>query len=598
MSKLSYLKDLLHIFYLIISALFISKFRRAKTTIWSERKLNHLLKKRFNIHVYIHSVKLNFHGEVRIKRATFFFKNSRLSFYRSDFTLGQIAYLLFIPNKGAAINNFKKLIAKALAYSFSSSSQNDIFTTLSFDNITTTFKQLKTAKKKVSAKVWQQKLFIEKMVFKNEMMQLACSSAKFCPGNFSITFSYVSCFLAKNPSITISNSFLGKFLINRNLRVCELTIDLNDFTTPSSTSVCTAKFTAKNLITRDALNKDFRIDAFGFAATLDSERNHLECNIYIMNYSKWTFHLDIQYYSSGLITMDFKGDKFVIYDFIEVIDDLVFKAYYKKMFSDISVGFNGKFVFDFNNINQVLFDFSFDGKFNRIVIPEICKIQNDFGYILDLPDGKKKHSFLSKSSKNFTPIESVPQILRDVVILSEDKSFFEHRGINRNAIGKAILYNLFKRAVKKGGSTITMQVVKNIFLTNDRKLSRKVDELIVANYIENDLLISKMRILEIYMNIIPFAPNVFGIKEGAAFYFDKDVNTLTLVECIVLSYIIPRPLYFMSALLENSSQLRTNLRSHIIITANILKRNSHYQIDVAELISKPIKIKKINLNLL
>ena len=95
----------------------------------------------------------------------------------------------------------------------------------------------------------------------------------------------------------------------------------------------------------------------------------------------------------------------------------------------------------------------------------------------------------------------------------------------------------------RGASTLSMQLVKNVFLNPDKTIARKLEEILIVWLIENNRLTSKSRMFEVYMNIIEWGPDVYGITEAARFYFAKDPAALTLSECIFLAYIIPYPKY-------------------------------------------------------
>ena len=100
-------------------------------------------------------------------------------------------------------------------------------------------------------------------------------------------------------------------------------------------------------------------------------------------------------------------------------------------------------------------------------------------------------------------------------------------------------------------------------LTSERTLYRKAEELVLAVLAENLYHVPKDDILEIYINMIELAPNVYGMKDGAVFYFGKECSELNAFELLTLTYAIPRPRFFLEALEQKSEQLGTNLYSHI-----------------------------------
>lgn len=133
-----------------------------------------------------------------------------------------------------------------------------------------------------------------------------------------------------------------------------------------------------------------------------------------------------------------------------------------------------------------------------------------------------------------------------------------------DTMGNAIVSNIAKKTFSRGASTITMQLTRNLFLDSDKNVARKIEEIIISLIIENHFMISKIRILEIYINIIEFGPGVYGIDQASNYYFNKSPKQLTLTEAIVLSYMVPRPKHFHEALLIKTPQLLKNLPEYFI----------------------------------
>jgi len=104
-----------------------------------------------------------------------------------------------------------------------------------------------------------------------------------------------------------------------------------------------------------------------------------------------------------------------------------------------------------------------------------------------------------------------------------------------------MILNIKERRFARGGSTITMQLVKNVFLNRNKTIARKMEEILLVWLIENQQLCSKERMFEVYLNIIELGPHIYGANEAAHFYFNKDASKLTLPESIFIASIIPRP---------------------------------------------------------
>jgi membrane peptidoglycan carboxypeptidase len=130
-------------------------------------------------------------------------------------------------------------------------------------------------------------------------------------------------------------------------------------------------------------------------------------------------------------------------------------------------------------------------------------------------------------------------------VAAEDGGFYHHRGFDLEGFNYALIRNLKDKKLGRGGSTITMQLVKNVYLNRNKTLSRKGEEALIVWLIESQRLLEKERILEIYLNIIEWGPDIYGVTEAAEFYFEKDPADITLNEAIFLTSIIPRPKQFM-----------------------------------------------------
>jgi len=149
------------------------------------------------------------------------------------------------------------------------------------------------------------------------------------------------------------------------------------------------------------------------------------------------------------------------------------------------------------------------------------------------------------SNPNFTPLAFISPFLAKCVLTTEDPSFFYHRGFVTEAFRQSIVKNIRTGKFKRGASTISMQLVKNVFLTREKTMARKLEEILLVYILENNYIVPKERMLEVYFNIIEWGPNVYGIGEAAQFYFKKHPSQLTLSECLYLATIIPRPKGFM-----------------------------------------------------
>lgn len=138
-----------------------------------------------------------------------------------------------------------------------------------------------------------------------------------------------------------------------------------------------------------------------------------------------------------------------------------------------------------------------------------------------------------KSKANYTKISELPQMYLDAVISVEDHRFYKHSGIDVIAIGRALINDIKAMDFVEGGSTITQQIAKNEYFTQEKRITRKIAEVFMAFEIEKKY--SKNEILELYINTIYFGNGYYNIKDACKGYFGKSPNEMTAGECIMLA---------------------------------------------------------------
>lgn len=144
-----------------------------------------------------------------------------------------------------------------------------------------------------------------------------------------------------------------------------------------------------------------------------------------------------------------------------------------------------------------------------------------------------------RSQKSYTKISNIPDIYKDAVIAVEDHRYYDHKGIDIIAIGRALLNDIRARELIEGGSTITQQLAKNMYFTQDKTLTRKIAEVFMAKKIESNY--NKEEILELYVNYIYYGSGYYDIKSASLGYFDKEPQDLTEGESIMLAGIPNAP---------------------------------------------------------
>jgi len=145
----------------------------------------------------------------------------------------------------------------------------------------------------------------------------------------------------------------------------------------------------------------------------------------------------------------------------------------------------------------------------------------------------------SRRIQSWVPISRMSRHIVHAVLSSEDQKFFGHQGVDWDAIEKSVQEDRKDRRFTRGGSTITQQLAKNLYFTTHKSLVRKLRELIVARWLEEDL--SKRRILELYLNVIEWGDGVYGAEAAAERYYGKPASALDADEAAGLAAMIPNP---------------------------------------------------------
>ena len=166
------------------------------------------------------------------------------------------------------------------------------------------------------------------------------------------------------------------------------------------------------------------------------------------------------------------------------------------------------------------------------------------------------------------PIQNISAYSMYAVMAGEDQKFLDHYGFDFDAIKNALETNIKNKSVSRGGSTITQQTAKNLFLWPDRSLWRKAIESYITILME--LLRSKERILETYLNIVEFGDGIYGIEQAAHYYFDTSADKLTRQQAALLAAILPNPRYYQNHL---RNYWLTSRKNTISSSINRLKRD-------------------------
>lgn len=158
--------------------------------------------------------------------------------------------------------------------------------------------------------------------------------------------------------------------------------------------------------------------------------------------------------------------------------------------------------------------------------------------LMELRDREYQKKY-GRRQQIWVPYGAVSEHIKKAILVSEDAAFFSHKGVDLNELKAALRKDLETLSFSRGGSTITMQLAKNLYLNPSKNPLRKVKEIIIAQQIENAL--SKRRIFEIYLNIVEMGHNIYGVEAAAHHYFGKSAAAVDIVEAATLAALLPSP---------------------------------------------------------
>lgn len=185
---------------------------------------------------------------------------------------------------------------------------------------------------------------------------------------------------------------------------------------------------------------------------------------------------------------------------------------------------------------------------------------------------------IGPQNPSFTPLSDISPNLQYAVMTAEDPSFYNNNGFVEESFRKSLATNFKEKKFKRGGSTISMQLVKNAFLSREKTIARKAEEMLIVWMIQNGHIMTKDRMLEVYFNIIEWGRDVYGIGEASRYYFNKTPSELTIGESIYLASIVPHPKTGLYSFLPDGS-LRPGLVGYFNLIGNLMAGHGRAQQD-------------------
>ena len=263
---------------------------------------------------------------------------------------------------------------------------------------------------------------------------------------------------------------------------------------------------------------------------------------------------------------------------------------------------------DLARVDSLKFDSSLRGKNFKLTSfgeEDLSKLNTAFRHTVYNDRGDSVRTFaVGPVNPDFVPYNQVSPYLIHAITTAEDPRFFTHKGFMEKAFVKSAIQNIKERRFARGGSTISMQLVKNVFLTRQKTVARKVEEALIVWLLENTRLASKQRMFEVYLNIIEWGPSkyrwpsgkrgVYGVKDAALFYYGKRADELNLAESLYLASIIPKPKYARASFdaygdLRRSTRYFFRLIADIMATRGLITSNDRENLPYALRLNGPAR---------
>lgn len=228
--------------------------------------------------------------------------------------------------------------------------------------------------------------------------------------------------------------------------------------------------------------------------------------------------------------------------------------------------------FDTRTIEKLVLDYKIDDQCRIVEVPRDLsreRFTGEFTYRTYHPDGTIGETTTGPGTPEWTNLDDISPFMVAAVLTTEDGAFYKHNGFNHAAIRSSVQANLKARRFVRGASTITMQLAKNLFLARDKALSRKIEEVVLTDYLEQ--IFRKDEMMELYLNVVEFGPDVYGITQAAEHYFGRKPEELNLPECFFLASLLPSPIRY-GRLREKGEVSETWMR-HLTALMQIAARN-------------------------
>jgi hypothetical protein len=222
-----------------------------------------------------------------------------------------------------------------------------------------------------------------------------------------------------------------------------------------------------------------------------------------------------------------------------------------------------RFQTDSRDLDKTLLNVDITDRCDFVAVPiiaDLSRFAKPFLHSVTEPDGTTFEMETGPGTDNWTPLEAMSPYFVHAVLVHEDPGFFTHHGFSQINIRNALVRDLRERRYAVGASTISMQLVKNVFLHREKTLARKIQEVLLTWWTER--VMEKRDIIELYLNVIEYGPSIYGIRSAAKHYWNRLPSELSPAEAVFLATILPNPKHFHTYYERNalSTSWASNMR--------------------------------------
>jgi monofunctional glycosyltransferase len=175
-------------------------------------------------------------------------------------------------------------------------------------------------------------------------------------------------------------------------------------------------------------------------------------------------------------------------------------------------------------------------------VPDFTELRSSVKVVIYLPDGKKAFRWVGPKAAGWAPMDQIANEMLMAIISEEDTSYFSHKGVDYYELKESIKKDFQEKRWARGASTLTQQVIKNVYLTREKTLWRKIKELLWARQLDRSL--SKSEVLCFYANMAEWGPGIYGIREASYHYFNIPPAKLTAKQSAFLAMLLPSPVRY------------------------------------------------------